>query len=87
MENPFEIILAEIKVLQNQMSEILQRLDTPKYDREFIPATEIIKTYIGRSTFYQFIREGKFHLYKLGDKSFVKSDEFFRAFRQVALDY
>ncbi len=90
MENPFEIILAEIKKLDDKLSQLqlsLKNPDTdPKHDLVFIPVTKIIDTYLSRSSFYMHVKQGTIRIYKLGDKTFVKADEFFTSFIPVELN-
>ncbi len=53
----------------------------------YIPIKTIFDLKIcSKPTFYKKLREGSFRLYKFGNKSFVKSDDFFNAFHEVSFN-
>lgn len=59
---------------------------TPKDDQliKYIPIQDIFKRKIcSKPTFYAHVRNGEFHLYKFGNKSFVDKEEFEKSFKKV----
>ncbi len=52
---------------------------------DFIAVKDLFDRYCSRKTFYRHVKAGHFTIYKLGNRSFVKADDFFGAFQPVEI--
>ncbi len=88
--NILDTILEEVTSLKSLLKEIAIEKETkkPNTDDQFkyMPIKEIFKLkIITPATFYKYMREGKFQLFKFGGRSFVDRNEFENAFHGVKL--
>lgn len=90
-DNPFDIISEELKEIRAILNDIsaqnknVQRTEVDQF--KYIPIQDIFNSKIcSKPTFYKYFREGKFKLFKLGNKSFVNRFEFENSFHSVKLD-
>ena len=92
MTNPFESLEKRLSDIENLLlalkhSEKNTASSHPPPDFKYIPIQDIFKKKIcSKPTFYDHLKKGDFTLYKFGNKSFVDSEEFLKAFHKVQLN-
>lgn len=88
--NPFDALYSELSEIKNLLLQQVNRKpieQEPKPDFPYIPIQDIFKKKIcSKPTFYDHLKKGHFTLYKFGNKSFVDSEEFQKAFHCVKLN-
>lgn len=86
--NPFDEIMNELNSLKKLINTFIsnnskannQKVDLFKY----MPIQDIFdQKLMARSTFYKYLKQGKFDLYKFGGCSYVERMEFENSFHQV----
>ncbi|PZF73935.1 hypothetical protein [Taibaiella soli] len=86
MTNPFESLehkLARIEtLLESRFIEKTEKKDAIDHTL-FMPVQDVYPRYCSRQTFYNHVKNGMIKLYKFGNRSFVKRDEFFATFKEV----
>lgn len=88
MLNPFESLehkLSRIETLiESRLAEKSEKKSTTDHVH-FVPVQDIYPRYCSRQTFYNHVKSGMIKLYKFGNRSFVKSEEFFATFKEVKI--
>lgn len=90
MTNPFETLDARLSNIENILLDLKNIPKAPSTeappDFKYIPIQDIFKKKIcSKPTFYEHLKKGEFTLYKFGNKSFVDSEEFLKAFHKVQI--
>ena len=91
MNNPFDIIDTRLSNIENLLLDLKRQpketvLPQLSPGFKYTPIQDIFKKKIcSKPTFYAHLKAGDFTLYKFGNKSFVDTSEFEKAFHGVKL--
>ena len=88
--NILDTILQEVNDLKATMRDFIEKKDKINIKQttlfKYMPIQDIFDAgLMTRSTFYKYMKEGKYHLYKLGGRSYVDRIEFENAFHGVQI--
>ena len=90
MYNPFDDIDERLKKIEENQSYYFKRdkpsdVESLKVDFKYFPILSLFEQKIcSKPTFYKFLKQGRYDLYKFGDRSFVLLEEFYTAFNKVS---
>ena len=87
--NPFDLIIDRLNKIENHLVSPIPNTQQPDIplvaDFKFFPIQNIFdQKILSKPTFYKFLKQGRYDLYKFGDRSFVLLEEFYAAFNKVS---
>lgn len=83
MENPYELILSELKQLRSEVRELKNRIPDETPVKRYSPQDLADATPLSIQTIHRAIKDGRIKAEKLGNRYLITSDEFNRACREV----
>ncbi len=88
-QNPFDLIIDRLEKIENKLSspssqEKPQEVHSINQEFRYYPILNLFEQKIcSKPSFYKYLRQGRYDLYKFGGRSFVELEQFYAAFRKI----